>query len=74
MALMKRQRLVSAALGVLCVLAAATVSIAAKARPGSGKAPELAGSAPVWAILITVVALAGISTVAFKNARRNRAD
>ena len=66
MARMNRQTVVSACLGALGVLAAATAALAAKAK----KAPDLESSV----ILITVVALAGISVVAFKNAKRNRAD
>ena len=70
MARMNRQTVVSACLGAFGVLAAATAASAAKAK----QAPDLESSVPVWAILITVVALAGISVVAFKNAKRNRAD
>jgi hypothetical protein len=40
----------------------------------SSKAPELKGSLPIWAVLATLVGLAGILVLALKDAKRTHGD
>jgi len=72
---MKMRGIALALVGFLVSVAWPVAVLAArrskKARTG---VPELESSVPGWAILCTLVALAGICVVAFKSAKRTHLD